>query len=302
MEGTAVTIRVPATSANLGPGFDALGMALDMFASVTVTFAREPLPTTEDVAEKMVLSAVRHAYRRLEKEPPPGVMARYTVAVPVGRGLGASAVARVAGVLAVNELERHPFDQETILALVAELEGHADNACAALFGGIQVCVQDDDGRYLTAPCRYPPDLEVALLIPDASLPTREARRVLPESYRREDVVFNLSRVALFVAALASNRLELLAEATRDRLHQPYRQPLFPPMEPVFEAAREAGALAVWLSGAGSTIAALCRKEGGRAVAAAMRSALQSAGEQGRSLVTHIAPRGAEVARVELVEL
>lgn len=302
MEGTAITVRVPATSANLGAGFDCLGMALDMFASVTVTFAPEPLPKTDDVAEKMVLGAVRHAYRKLEKEPPAGVMARYTVAVPVGRGLGASAVARVAGVLAVNEYERRPFDPGTCLALVAELEGHGDNASPALFGGVQVCVQREDGSFLWVPCRYPADLEVALLIPDQAMPTKEARRALPDQYRREDAVHNVGRAALFVAALAAGRLDALEEAVRDRLHQPYRASLFPPLFAILGAAKEAGAVAAWLSGAGSSVAALCPKEHGRPVAAAMRQALEAAGCGGRSLVTRIASQGAQVARVELVEV
>jgi len=302
MEGTAITVRVPATSANLGAGFDCLGMALDMFASVTVTFAPAPLPTTDDVAEKMVLSAVRHAYRKLEKEPPEGIMARYTVAVPVGRGLGASAVARVAGILAVNELERRPFDPPTCLALAAELEGHGDNACPALFGGVQVCVQREDGTYLWVPCRYPADVEIAVLIPELSMPTKEARKALPEQYPREDTVHNIGRAALFVAALAAGRLDALEEAVRDRIHQPYRASLFPPLYDIFAAAKAAGAAAAWLSGAGSSVAALCPKDTGRAVAAAMRQALEAAGYEGRALATRIAPRGAEVARVELVEV
>lgn len=302
MEGTAITVRVPATSANLGAGFDCLGMALDMFASVTVTFAPVPLPNTDDVAERMVLGAVRHAYRRLEKEPPVGMMARYTVAVPVGRGLGASAVARVAGVLAANELERRPFDLATCLALVAELEGHGDNACPALFGGVQVCVQREDGGFVWVPCRYPPDVEVALLIPELSMPTKEARKALPDQYSREDAVHNVGRAALFVAALAAGRLDALGEAVRDRMHQPYRAGLFPPLYDIFAAATSAGAAAAWLSGAGSSVAALCPKDTGRAVATAMRQALQAAGYEGRALATRIAPQGAQVARVELVEV
>jgi homoserine kinase len=301
MPGTAITVRVPATSANLGAGFDCLGLALDMFASVTVTFSEAEQPPTEDVGEKMVLSAVRHAYQRLGKPVPGGVRARYQVAIPLGRGLGASAVARVAGVLAVNELERGVFDEQALLDLVSELEGHGDNACPALFGGLQVCVQGGDGHYVRAASRFPADAHIALLIPDHSMPTKEARKALPESYSKADTVHNIGRAALFVAAMASGRMELLAEATDDRVHQRQRAALFPPLFDIFAAARRAGAYAAWLSGAGSSVAAICPEEPARAVANAMLAASKAAGYDGRALVTRIAKEGATVSRVELVE-
>lgn len=299
MEPTAITLRVPATSANLGPGFDCLGMALDIFASITVTFADREYPPTEDVGEKMVLSAIRATYARLEKELP-GMMARYTVSIPLGRGMGASAVARVAGVLAANQMNGNPLSRDECLAIAADLEGHTDNACPALFGGIRVSVTAGN-RILHAPCRYPGNLRVALLIPDHSIPTKEARKLLPESYSREDAIHNSSRLALFIAALAAGELDLLDEATQDRFHQPQRSTLFPPMYDIFAAAKEAGAYAAWLSGAGSTIAALCSENAARPAATAMLRTLEGAGMSGRSMVTRIAPTGAEVARVELAQ-
>ena len=156
MEAVAITLRVPATSANLGAGFDCLGLALDVFASITVTFSSCEQPPTEDVGEKMVLTAVRLAYQRMGRESRRDSAARYNLAIPLGRGMGASAVARVAGILAANEREGHPLDDETVLTLASELEGHGDNACPALYGGMQVCV-NHEGRYLRAPCRFPSD-------------------------------------------------------------------------------------------------------------------------------------------------
>lgn len=299
MEPTAVTIRVPATSANLGAGFDCLGLALDVFASITVTFTPAEQPPTDDVGEKMVLTAVRQAYLRLGKQHP-GIRARYNVAIPLGRGMGASAVARVAGVLAVNEFEGRPFSADQCLNLASELEGHGDNACPALFGGVQVCVEEG-GRYLHVPCRYPSEAAIAMLIPDHSMPTKEARKALPETYSRADTVHNTGRVALFVAAMAAGRMDLLSAATDDRIHQHQRAMLFPPMFSIFEAAKEAGAHAAWLSGAGSSIAAICPEACGRQVAAAMLRRLEESGQTGRSLVTRIARDGAQVAKVELVE-
>lgn len=301
MPSTAITVRVPATSANLGAGFDCLGLALELYASITVTFGDAEQPPAEDVGEKMVLSAVRQTYLRLGKPAPGGVRARYQVAIPLGRGLGASAVARVAGVIAVNEFERGVMDEGTVLDIASELEGHGDNACPALFGGMQVCVQGADGHYLRAPARYPADAQIAVLIPDHSMPTKEARKALPETYSRGDAVHNTGRAALFVAAMAAGRMDLLAEATDDRIHQRQRVSLFPPLFDVFAAAKGAGAHAAWLSGAGSSVAAICPEGQVREVAAAMLACSQAAGYPGRSLVTRIAREGATVSRVELVD-
>jgi homoserine kinase len=301
MQATAVTVRVPATSTNLGAGFDCLGLALDMFASITVTFGEREQPPTEDVGEKMVLTAIRQTYQRLGKTPANGIRARYHVSIPLGRGLGASAVARVAGVVAVNEFERRPMDEGACLDIASDLEGHGDNACPALFGGMQVCVQSPSGHYLHAPCRYPQDAAMAILIPDHSMPTKEARKALPEQYSRADAVHNTGRAALFVAAMAAGQFDLLAEATDDRIHQRQRASLFPPMFDVFAAARSAGAYAAWLSGAGSSIAAICPGPAAREAAAAMLRAANERGYSGRSLVTRIAREGASVSKVELVD-
>lgn len=297
-EPIAITLRVPATSANLGAGFDCLGLALDVFASITVTFSNAEQPPTEDVGEKMVLSAIRQAYVRMEREAPAGIAARYNLAIPLGRGMGASAVARVAGVLAANEYEGNPLDEEAVLTLSSELEGHGDNACPALYGGMQVCVSHD-GRYLRAPCRYPSDADLAMLIPDHSMATKEARKALPESYAKADAVHNIGRAALFVAAMAAGRMDLLDAATDDRIHQRQRAGLFPPMFDIFAAAKAAGAHAAWLSGAGSSIAAITPAGCGKEVAAAMQRQLEESAMTGRSLATRIAREGASVSRVEL---
>ncbi len=299
MSATAITVRVPATSANLGAGFDCLGLALDLFASITVTFGGpEPMPT-DDVGEKMVLTAVRQVYTRIGKELPP-VRAHYNVAIPLGRGLGASAVARVAGVLAANEFAGKPLSPDECLAIAAELEGHADNACPALFGGMQVCIEDE-GRYLRVPCRFPSDTSIAVLIPDHPMATKDARKVLPDTYTRADAVHNTGRAALFVAAMAAGRVDLLDAATDDRIHQRQRSTLFPPMFDIFAAAKKAGAYAAWLSGAGSSIAAICPPDDARKVANAMLAELQATGMTGRALPTRIAREGATVGKIELVD-
>jgi homoserine kinase len=300
MQPTAITVRVPATSANLGAGFDCLGLALDLFASVTVTFSEAEAMPTEDVGEKMVLSAARATYQRLGKPSPGGLRASYGVAIPLGRGLGASAVARVAGVLAVNEFEGKPLDIESCMGIASDLEGHGDNACPATFGGMQVCVSGN-GRYVRVPCRYPSELHLAILVPDHSMATKEARRVLPDSYSKADLIHNTGRAALFVAAMAAGRMDVLDEATDDRVHQHQRAALFPPMFDIFAAAKGAGAHAAWLSGAGSSVAAACTESTVRGAADAMLARLREAGLTGRAMVTRIAREGATVSRIELVD-
>ena len=169
-----------------------------------------------------------------------------------------------------------------------------------MFGGMQVCVAKD-GRYVHTSCAYPADAAMAILIPDQSMATKEARKALPDTYSRADAVHNIGRAALFVAAMASGRRDLLDEATDDVIHQRQRATLFPPMFDVFAAAKGAGAYAAWLSGAGSSIAAICPEPIARDAAAAMLDCLRNAGLTGRTLVTRIAAQGAQVARIELVE-
>jgi homoserine kinase len=284
----------------LGAGFDCLGLALDLFASVTVTFSEMEQEPTNDVGEKMVLTAIRSTYTRMDRTPPAGIRASYGVSIPLGRGMGASAVARVAGALTANEYEGRPLSEEECMAVAADLEGHGDNACPAMFGGVQVCVTDS-GRYLHVAGRFPSDATIAILIPDHSMATKDARKVVPDSFSKEDAVHNVGRAALFVAALSAGRYDLLDAATDDRFHQRQRAALFPPLFDIFASAKGAGAHAAWLSGAGSCVAAFCSEDSGRNIAGAMLETLKGAGMTGRTLVTRISRSGAEVARVELVE-
>jgi homoserine kinase len=242
----SITVRVPATSANLGPGFDCLGLALDLTAGVTVSLAAAPADE-----HPMVLAALRAAYRAAGQREP---------------------------------------DDEQLLALGAELEGHADNIAPALFGGLQVVAREGEGwHHLRVPLAA--GLKVVLFVPDFAMPTKESRQRLPKRLSREDAVFNAGRVALLVAALAQGRWDLLDAATQDRLHQPVRAEIFPAMHDIFAAAMEAGAHAAYLSGAGSTIAALVT-EGEERVARLMQQAAVARGYSGRSLISAPTEQGA----------
>jgi len=286
-------VRVPATSANLGPGFDCLGMALDLWAEVTVEARPEPLPSPTDPLAAMIEKAARTLYGAAGVGAPAGLVSAWAGGeMPVARGLGASAAARVGGLMAANALLGSPLSAEELLPLAARLEGHADNAAPALFGGLQVVVEDH-GRLVHLGTALPSGLKAVLLVPEMALPTDESRRLLPRQLSREDAVHNIGRAALLMAALSEGRLDLLEVATQDRLHQPARGQLFPAMEDVFRAAREAGAFCAYLSGGGSAILALTREDEEK-IARAMVEAAQARGFEARSLIAAPSEQGAQV--------
>jgi len=286
---SSVSVRVPATSANLGPGFDCLGMALDIWA--TITLSKDAAEAAHPLA-RIALDAARALFAAADLEPPHGYAAAYDGSIPIARGLGASAVARAGGVLAANALAGVPFDREQLLLLATELEGHADNAAPALFGGLQVVVRDRQ-RLTHVGVPLPRGLKAVLLVPELRMPTQKSRKLLPQSLSRTDAVQNASRAALVVAALSQGRLDLLDEASKDRLHQPARAKLFPAMNGIFDAARTAGAHCAYLSGGGSTICALC-SDGEQAIADAMLEAARSREVAAETLITAPTERRAEI--------
>lgn len=286
---SSVTVKVPATSANLGPGFDCLGLALDIWGSITLSLSgdrseRDPMVT-------MAITAARRVYEKLGRDAP-SFAASYEGSIPIARGLGASAIARVGGALAANALAGGKLDEEDILAIAAALESHADNVAPAIFGGLQVAVTHDE-RILHTGVALPRGLSAVLFVPDLHMPTRESRRLLPQSLPRADVVHNSARAALLVAALAAGRFDLLDAATRDKLHQPARSKLFPAMFAIFDAARAAGAHCAYLSGGGSTICALAT-ENPQGIADAMQEAAHSRETPGRTIITKPASKGARI--------
>jgi len=291
-------VRVPATTANLGPGFDCLGLALDIYNSVTV----EPGPFSVEVTgegetslrlgrENLVYRCMEALFTRL-RLPVPEVRLACHNEIPLARGLGSSSAAIVAGLVAGNALAGSPLSLEELLPQAATIEGHSDNVTPALFGGCQVVVQAEKG-VLHAAVPVAMDLTSVLFIPDFELPTSQARAVLPKVVPRADAVYNMGRVALLVAALATGRGGLLREATRDRLHQPYREKLFPAMTKLFEAALEAGALGSFLSGAGPTVLALVAGDSS-AVARALGEAAREAGVPGHIRTARPSATGAQV--------
>ena len=293
-----VTVQAPATSANMGPGFDCLGIALDIWNTVRVDteatgfeihgLGRNELPTGP---ENLVARSFRLACEEAG-QPAPSVRFTCTNEIPLGRGLGSSSAAAVAGIVAANELLDRPLDDADVLALAARIEGHPDNSAAALYGGCQVVVHDGD-RLATSTVSIPERLSAVLFVPEMPMPTAEARSVLPSEISMQDAVFNMGRVGLLVNALATDDLDHLAVATQDRLHQPPRQAIFHPMRVIMRAALDAGALGAFLSGAGSTILAL---SSGRemTIGYEMAEAASKAGVDGDVIVTKPSPAGVRV--------
>ena len=273
---TTVKIHVPATTANLGPGFDCLGMALDIYDEVTLSLDELPRGGAPASAEDeqylaLVMKAAHHYFKFLGK-PVPVLEATCSRQIPVGRGLGSSAAAIVAGLVAADELSGSSQSKEVLAKLATEMEGHPDNAVPCLYGGLQLCVTDDQ-ELVNIALTLPQEVEVALFVPDFALPTHQTRQLLPDSLSRQDVVYQSSRAALLVAAVATGQLDYLRVATQDRLHQPARGKLFPQMSALFDAALGAGALCAYLSGGGPTVAAWTR-----GAAEPVRSALASRAE------------------------
>lgn len=295
--GSKVTVRVPGTTANLGPGFDCLGMALDLWSEVTLEAALAPeveiLGFGSDELDcdqsNLVYQACLRAYKAKNVEPPHFKL-QCNNGIPLKRGLGSSGAAIVGGLFAADLLSGgSQMSKESLLSLAVELEGHPDNVAASVYGGLRLVAQEED-KLVCVPVPFPEDLCAVVFIPVARISTEDARAVLPDSYSRADAVYNAGRTALLVNAMATGRMQDLAYATQDRIHQPYRQPLFRPMKVIFEAAMKGGALGVFLSGSGSTILALTQ---GRemTVAYEMAEAARQCGAEGDVKVTRPSQMG-----------
>jgi homoserine kinase len=293
-----VRVLAPATSANLGPGFDTLGLALALhnevsaseFDRVVVRVEGEGAGSLSTGEDNLVVRGVRLAYQAAGR-PFRGVAIECVNRIPLARGLGSSAAAWVGGLVAGNGLLGSTLTPRAMLGLAARAEGHPDNVTAALLGGLTVSCEAADGSVEAITLGVPPGLRWVLLVPELTSTTREARAVLPTSIPRADAVFNVQRVALLLAGLQADRPGALVAALDDRLHQPYRLKLFPWMTAVVGSARAAGALGCVLSGAGPALLAVVDGEPAP-IARAMEAALGAAGLAGEARVLDVDTRGA----------
>ena len=289
-----VTVRVPASSGNVGSGFDCLGLALALTVDVTLILGPQEA-TPRHRMTRMVTTAVRATFRAAGQPAPETLSMEWHEtgeALPPARGLGISAAARAAGIVGANALLGSPLSDDELLELGADLEGHADNMAPALFGGLQVTVREK-GRWRHLAVPLPEELKVVLFVPDFTMPTRESRKRLPRRLSREDAVYNLGRAAMLVSALTQGHWELLDAATQDRIHQPTRAKIFSALYDIIDAAKEGGAYAGYLSGGGSTVAALAT-EGEERIARLMQQAAIARGYSGRSVITAPSAVGARV--------
>lgn len=273
----SVTVRVPATTANLGPGFDCLGAALTLYnqfqfsrvcsstldaaaerVKITVTGLDADRVTTDE--RNLVYQAFVKVYDKIGQVPP-NVAIHINLDVPLARGLGSSATAIVGGLVGANQLAGAPLSIEEVMLMAIAMEGHPDNVVPALIGGCRLAVSNDPAyceaaQWMICPVTWHPEIVPVLAIPDFELATETARKVLPASYSRADVIFNTANFGLLLLALETANGDWLRVAMRDRIHQPYRKTLIAGYDMVRQAAINSGALGVVISGAGPTLLAL----------------------------------------------
>lgn len=301
-----VTVSAPATTANLGAGFDCLALALDLRNEVTFAVRDTGLSvsaTGEGVAlapraAQVPLDATNLVVRAAEKvfdltgRRPLGLAVTQINAVPLGSGMGSSAATTVCGLAAANALVVGGLTPHDLLRLALVMEGHPDNAAAAIFGGLTLVSAAEANAALVRSLPTPP-LTVVIALPAFALATAEARAALPAQVPLKDAVFNIGRALFTVQALTTGDTELLQWAIADRLHQPYRRKLIPGYDAVEQAALRAGALAVALSGAGPSLIAFAA-EHHAAIGTAMQEAFAAAGLGCRTFVLPVSAKGVTV--------
>jgi homoserine kinase len=278
---TSASVRIPGTTANLGSGFDTLGLAVAIYNRATVRRRSDRrVEITSPIAEDAragalaMLEEAAAAFFKKTRAPRFGVDLHLSGDVPIARGLGSSVTARLGCVAGLNALAGSPLDRQGLLEVVAALEGHPDNAAPAVFGGFTAAgFVGSDVRCIRVP--LPSRIRLVTLIPDFEVSTPEARKRVPQTFSKADTIHILNRASLVTAAFATGRLESLRGCFDDRIHQPYRAPLIPGMDAILAAGVKAGAIGGWLSGSGSTLMCLAL-DNSETVATAMQRKMPKA--------------------------
>ncbi|WP_457680341.1 homoserine kinase [Thermovibrio sp.] len=292
-------VSVPASTSNLGPGFDALGLALKLYNDFIVEPSdfysveiegegASELPKDE---RNLFLRTYRSTMEYLGKNQP--IKVKQVNRIPLGRGLGSSATAIVGGILAAQKISGKELSLAEVIDVAFKFEPHPDNVLPAYTGGFVVAATNGDLTYIKLD--WPEELKVIIVVPELFLSTEESRSVLPETYPKEDVIFNVQRVALLMGALWKKDFGLLKEAVKDRLHQPYRCDLIPSFWEILTEGYKAGAYAVYLSGAGSCIGALADKNFDE-IGRAMCNVFDALGIESRYLVLDVDKEGAKIEK------
>ena len=306
MAPSRVQVRIPASTTNLGPGFDVIGVALQLYNTVEVELATSGLQifiagegsnVLSQDCDNLVYQAISLLYRRIRKSLPP-MSIRLQNEIPLARGLGSSGTAVIGGVMAANALSNASLTRDQILQMAAQMDGHPDNVSASLLGGIVVASPTEDG--IACLKFLPPEpIDIVIVVPNFELLTSEARAVLPDKIDLQTAVFNIGRASLLIASLATGDFTLLGTAMEDMIHQPQRKHLIPGMEDAFAAAKavDKGA-AVALSGAGPSLVALCAHETSNRVGNAMQDAFLKHNIESSSMVLDIDRDGAVICCIE----
>jgi homoserine kinase len=280
----SIIVQVPATTANIGPGFDCLGAALTLYnqfkftlsdieTSITVTGKEADKVSTDKT--NLLYQSFWRLYQHLDKTPPP-VAIEIDLGVPLARGLGSSATAIIGGLIGANELAGKPLTSEQLRELAIAIEGHPDNVVPALDGNCALSVATENGWQITQ-INWHSQVTPVVAIPDFELSTEAARAVLPSQVSYSDAIFNISHLGLLIRGLETGNPDWLTSALEDRLHQPYRKNLIQGYEAVKEAALAAGAYGMVISGAGPTLLALVEQSQAEAVGQAMEQAWENQG-------------------------
>jgi homoserine kinase len=300
--GQKVVVDVPATTANLGPGFDCLGAALDLnnrFAMRRIEGGGERfeliIEGTEGShlrggPENLVYRAAQRVWKAAGLEPV-ALEARVRLAVPPARGLGSSATAIVAGLMGANALVGEPLSKEKLLELAIDIEGHPDNVVPSLLGGLCMTAKAASQRWRVVRCEWMPSVKAVVAIPSIRLSTSEARRAMPKAIPVGDAVVNLGALTLLLQGLRTGNGDLISDGMHDRLHEPYRWRLIKGGDQVKQAAMDAGAWGCAISGAGPSVLALCEEDKGPAVSRAMVKAWEAAGVASRAPVLNLQTSG-----------
>lgn len=289
-----IKIKIPATTANFGSGFDVLGAALKLYneievsevgsrkSEVEITIEGEGKDTLPENEKNAVVRSMNAVFKICKKSPPVYRL-RLINRIPLARGLGSSAAARLGGIVAANEICGKKLSDDEVIQIVSKLEGHPDNVVPSFFGGLCICnFNEKNVKY--AKLKMPSDLKAVLCIPGFELSTDKARNNLPKIIHHKDAVFNSGRVALFMSAIIQKKYELLSIAMEDKLHQPYRKKFIPGMEDVFNSAKKSGAYGVCISGSGPTIIALAGGVKGENIGRAMQKAFLRHNVESKNLV------------------
>lgn len=282
MKEETIKVKVPATTANLGPGFDVLGASLSLYNELEVSLAQDSkkaifliagegrriLPKDEKNILWKAMNAVFGLLDQQEKYSLNSFNIKLTNNIPLSSGLGSSSAARAAGIIAANKICGNKLTLGEMAQLGVKLEGHPDNIIPAFYGG--VCISINNGKDMIEIVKLPvPKIKAVVCTPGFELATERSRNILPLKYNRKDVVFNIARVALLTKAFCTNDFKLLKEAMQDRIHQPYRAKLIPVMQELIDSAVKVGAYGACLSGAGPSMVAFCDNNKAKDVAKVM---------------------------------